>query len=486
MAIKASASITLASVESVASVTRYYCLLASTAASPAKPTTLTPSSIWSTTEPTFNEGATKTLYICDRTLFTDDSFIWSDVSVSSAYEAAKIAYNAAIAAGESADTAQAAAEAAAQDVLQAQASADAAQDAAEQAQAIATTSQQELTAFRTDTVAAIRQLQDDIALRVTETQYSAAQQVIRDRITQVELRAGSVETTVQGLQDGVGTHFIVEEARVRITQDQTGEWEQQLYADRMAFVGRTTGKIAASFGVNGGYADRLRSNKELSVGETESGWYDMTSLESGVADKWRDGADTVKPPIITLQPGDCLLDYVTGNHPVTGSTNWPESAAFTIRAENAESYQWQYRYGDHDDWHDLSQSGSATDSLAPFRVTQDAMSRQYRCKVTGAEIETASRAARMRFADGPGVLTQPESVTDAVSGDSVTLNVVPLGAASLQWQSKSSETGSWANVSGGTGASLTVTAASGTTYYRCVLTDSAGRVAVTDECKITV
>ena len=463
MAVKASASITLASVEAVQSLTRWYLLQASTASSPSKPITNPPGGSWVSTEPAFNASETNTLYLADCTVFTDGSYYWSDVSVSSAYEAAKTAYNRAIAAGESAD---------------------AAMSAAEQAQQMATDAQQDLTAFRSETKAAIQEMQDAIALRVTNAQYNASNQQIRDRLSEVELRTGSVETTVQGLRDGVGTHFIVEDERVRITQDQTGEWEQQLYADRMAFVGRTTGKVVASFGVNGGYADRLRSNKELSVGETQTGWYDMTSLETGVADKWRDGEFTAKPPIITLQPGDCLLDFVAGSHPVTGATQWPESAGFTIHADNAESYQWQYRYGEHDTWRDLSQSGSQTDTLAAFSVTHDCLSRQYRCAVSGEGMTVYTRPARIRFNDGPGALVQPESVTGAISGESVTLTVVPIGAASLQWQSKSSETGAWADISGATGASLVCTVGSAV-YYRCVLTDSTGRIAMSDECVVS-
>ena len=38
---------------------------------------------------------------------------------------------------------------------------------------------------------------------------------------------------------------------------------------------------------------------------------------------------------------------------------------------------------------------------------------------------------------------------------------------------------------GGTGATLNVTVPSGAAFYRCVMTDSAGRVAVTDEAKVS-
>lgn len=82
----------------VAAVVPHYLLQASTATPPAKPTTKDPSG-WSTTEPAYQEGSTQTLYTCERTDLTDGTYAWSSVSVSSAYEAAKQAYNKAVAAG---------------------------------------------------------------------------------------------------------------------------------------------------------------------------------------------------------------------------------------------------------------------------------------------------------------------------------------------------------------------------------------------------
>lgn len=92
---KASATITVSLERDISSVTRYYKLQASTASAPAKPTTLTPSG-WTTTEPAYTEGSTNSLYITDRTVFTDGTFSYSDVSLSSSYEAAKAAYNRAV------------------------------------------------------------------------------------------------------------------------------------------------------------------------------------------------------------------------------------------------------------------------------------------------------------------------------------------------------------------------------------------------------
>lgn len=104
MAIKASATITLSSVVDVWSTTRYYLLQSSTQAAPAKPTTNPPTGGWDDTEPTYTSGSTNTLYFTDLTVFSDGSWAYSLVSVSSAYEAAKAAWNKAQAAQNAVNT----------------------------------------------------------------------------------------------------------------------------------------------------------------------------------------------------------------------------------------------------------------------------------------------------------------------------------------------------------------------------------------------
>ena len=103
MAVKAKAEITLASVRDVKSTTRYYLLQSSTASKPAMPTANPPGGNWVKTEPSYTSGSTNSLYFTDLTVFSDDTFAYSDVSLSSSYEAAKAAYNKAVAAQESID-----------------------------------------------------------------------------------------------------------------------------------------------------------------------------------------------------------------------------------------------------------------------------------------------------------------------------------------------------------------------------------------------
>ena len=93
MAVKASGQITLTSVVDVTAVYRYYLLQSSTAAKPSTPTVYPPPSPWNDAEPTYTGSGTNSLYTVEATLFSDDSFLYSLVSLSSSYEAAKAAYN---------------------------------------------------------------------------------------------------------------------------------------------------------------------------------------------------------------------------------------------------------------------------------------------------------------------------------------------------------------------------------------------------------
>lgn len=102
MAVKAQAQVTLSKTVDVSGVTRYYKLQSSTLAKPAKPAAKPPSG-WTATEPAYAEGATSSLYTCELTTFSDGSWAYSDVSLSSSYEAAKKAYNEALAAKEAAE-----------------------------------------------------------------------------------------------------------------------------------------------------------------------------------------------------------------------------------------------------------------------------------------------------------------------------------------------------------------------------------------------
>ena len=99
-------SITVSRAIDISSYTRYYLLQASTLNPPAKPTSANPGGNWVTTEPSYTSGSTNSLYFVDKTTFSDGTFSYSNVSLSSEYEAAKEAYNLAHTANTNAGTAQ--------------------------------------------------------------------------------------------------------------------------------------------------------------------------------------------------------------------------------------------------------------------------------------------------------------------------------------------------------------------------------------------
>lgn len=87
-------STSLSQIRDISAVYRFYKLQSSTSSPPAKPTTADiPPSGWSMTEPSYTAGSTNSLYSVELTIFTDDTFSYSEVSLSSSYEAAKQAYN---------------------------------------------------------------------------------------------------------------------------------------------------------------------------------------------------------------------------------------------------------------------------------------------------------------------------------------------------------------------------------------------------------
>ena len=69
----------------IKSVTRYYKLQSSTASAPAKPTANPPSG-WTDSEPSYTSASMNTLYFCDLSVFSDDTYAYSTVSKSSTYE----------------------------------------------------------------------------------------------------------------------------------------------------------------------------------------------------------------------------------------------------------------------------------------------------------------------------------------------------------------------------------------------------------------
>ena len=137
----ASASITLTAIRDIAETYWFY-YTSVTQTTPAKPTSITtiPPTGWDTgIEPDYVEGSTDYVYVMQLTIFTDESFAYTDPALSASYEAAKKAAADAANAQASADAAQETADTAQTTAENAQSSADDAQATADAAQSTANT-----------------------------------------------------------------------------------------------------------------------------------------------------------------------------------------------------------------------------------------------------------------------------------------------------------------------------------------------------------
>lgn len=87
MAVKAQEQITLSSVKDIKNTCRYYISQDSDMSAPIAPETYPAESPWTATEPEYSADGKKIVYFVDCTIFSDDTFSYSEVSKSSNYEA---------------------------------------------------------------------------------------------------------------------------------------------------------------------------------------------------------------------------------------------------------------------------------------------------------------------------------------------------------------------------------------------------------------
>ena len=145
-------------------------------------------------------------------------------------------------------------------------------------------------------------------------------------------------------------------------------------------------------------------------------------------------------------------------------------ASFTVKAEGATSYQWQFRKSADAGWSSCSDGTGAAFSVEA-KTYRDGY--QYRCKVTNAAGSVYSNAATLRVT--PAITTQPQSVTVSAGGIA-SFTVITEGATSYQWQFLKPDSEVWSNCSNGTSATLTVEAKHYRNgyRYRCLVRNAAG------------
>ena len=222
MAIQASALITLSCVIDVQATYRYYLLQSSTLAKPTKPSAKPPGGGWTDAEPSYTSDSTNNLYTVDLTIYSDGTYAYSTVSLSSSYEAAKAAYNKAQAAGTTAQAAQSAAD-------------DAKSDAAN---------------VRTDMTQAITGTRDDVLDTVsktyaTQTDLSGAQDIITKSIKDLtdgyELDFAHSQKQINDLSSSANSQFATISKYIRFQDgkillgESGNEITLSIDADRISF-----------------------------------------------------------------------------------------------------------------------------------------------------------------------------------------------------------------------------------------------------------
>jgi hypothetical protein len=170
---------------------------------------------------------------------------------------------------------------------------------------------------------------------------------------------------------------------------------------------------------------------------------------------------------ITAQPTDQSV--------VAGTT-----ASFTVVATDATSYQWQSSTDSGATFVDVSGTSSASYTTAVTTLGDSGT--QYRVVVTGASNSVTSSAVTLTVTTAPvapGISVQPadQSITE---GDNISFSVTATGTSlQYQWQLSTDGGSNFSDISGETGATLSLTALpllDHANQYRVVISNITGNL----------
>lgn len=150
-------------------------------------------------------------------------------------------------------------------------------------------------------------------------------------------------------------------------------------------------------------------------------------------------------------------------------------AKFTVKAKGSGlKYQWYSKKAGSSKW--IKASGS-TAKKATYKVkasTKNSGS-QFRVIVSNKSGKATSKSVKLTVQTKPKVTTQPKSLSAKI-GTSKTLSVKAKGnSLKYQWQQKASS--GWSNISGAKKSSYKFSVKSGTTTYRVIVSNAAGKTA---------
>ncbi len=297
---------------------------------------------------------------------------------------------------------------------------------------------------------------DNTSLSLTNTNGSTYVKTTTGDSSQLWYLEGSISITTQpksvSVAEGGTATFTVAANGATSYQWQWRNGSSGTWADSTS---ATTGyntktlKVSATAARNG-YQYRCKVSN--SMGTTISGIATLT-VES--------------KPAITTQPKSVSV--------AEGGT-----AAFTVAATGATSYQWQWRNGSSGTWAD-STSATTGYNTKTLKVSATAVRNgyQYRCKVSNSAGTTYTNIVTLTVVSKPAITTQPKSVS-AAEGGTATFTVAATGATSYQWQWRNGSSGTWTDSTSATTGyntktlKVSATAARSGYQYRCKVSNSSG------------
>lgn len=175
---------------------------------------------------------------------------------------------------------------------------------------------------------------------------------------------------------------------------------------------------------------------------------------------------TVKRPVsVTDQPDDVT------KCPGKGIT---VSFSVTVSPSTDIGYQWQLNTGSG--WSDILNATSSTYSRYFNPLTTSYNGYAYRCHIiNNLGDDVISNTAYLYVNSPPSGSTQPVSA-EKRTGESVSFSYTATGTAPISYQWKKWNGSSWANISGATGTTYSISsiALADSGYYRCMATNTCG------------
>ena len=242
----------------------------------------------------------------------------------------------------------------------------------------------------------------------------------------------------------------------------TYQWQKQSGENWADLFGKTAATLSIPATTLADDGSVYRCVIKDAISDKQPGGYTLTSESAALT--------VVAAPAITGDPQDV-------------TTEAGKTAVFTVQATGTGlKYQWQKQSGSG--WADLS--GETGTSLTVTAATENSGS-VYRCQVTsGYGTVVASQPAALTVDGAPVITGQPKSVTTE-AGKTAVFTVTATGTSlTYQWQQQVN--GSWVDLPGETGTSLSVlaTTENSGSVYRCQVTSGYGTVVASQPAALTV